>query len=236
MDLRAPLQAALDRARAGLVRSGTWLTGEERAAVATEVRAAAHCRRCHQQQAALSPTAVPAPHPASTGLADDMVAIVHRLTRDSRRLRRVDVEGAMETLGAGEYVETLATAALAVILDRWCLGLGIEPFEPAPGEATPPDRSPPTGLAMRHNWVPTVDPARAEGTIAKLYASDASVATVVEALTLSPAGAIDFWRLVGPLYLKPDDPQPGHETAGTLTRTEVELLAARTSARNECYY
>ncbi len=45
-----------------LGRPGTWLTGEQRVAVAREVRNAATCRFCADRKAALSPFSVSGQH------------------------------------------------------------------------------------------------------------------------------------------------------------------------------
>lgn len=233
---RPPLAAALDRSRAALGTPGTWLTGSQRVAIAAEARTARSCDLCTRRRAALAAKSEVGHHTLTGGLPIEIAELVHRITTDSGRMTRSEVESAARAVGDGDYVELVATLAMLVTLDTFALALGCDPFGlPAP-EAGQAERIRPAGAARRHNWVETVDPARAEGLVARLYASDATVATVVEALTLAPRGAADFWRLADPLYIKPNEPRPGHETEGALTRAEVELIAARVSALNECFY
>ncbi len=233
---RPSLAAALNNARAALGTPGTWLTGTQRVAVAAEARAARRCDQCDRRRTALWAGSEPGHHHTAGGVPANTAELIHRITTDSARLTRAVVDRAAAALGEGDYVEMVATVGVLVTLDTFTLALGTDTLDlppPVPGE---PERTAPPGAARRHNWVATVDPEQAEGLVARLYASDATVATVVEALTLAPRGAADFWRLAGPLYLKPDEPGPGHETEGSLTRAEVELIAARVSALNECFY
>lgn len=233
---RPPLAAALNNARAALGTPGTWLTGARRVAIAAEARAARSCDLCERRRAALLTGSEPGHHHTAGGVPADTAELIHRITTDSARMTQTLVERAAAALGEGDYVEMVATVGVLVTLDTFAMALGTDPLDlppPVPGE---PERTPPAGASRRHNWVATVDPEQAEGLVARLYASDATVATVVEALTLAPRGAADFWRLAGPLYIKPNEPGPGHETEGSLTRAEVELIAARVSARNECFY
>lgn len=60
-------------------------------------------------------------------------------------------------------------------------------------------------------------------------------ASITQALSLVPAENAALERYHGPMYLTFDEmADPGIERA--LTRPQMELVAARTSAVNECFY
>src|SRR5205814_10478056 len=62
LPIRSDLAEAHERAWAAVARSGTWLTGERRVAVAAEIRHALNCALCARIKAALSPNAVQGTH------------------------------------------------------------------------------------------------------------------------------------------------------------------------------
>ena len=105
------------------------------------------------------------------------------------------------------------------------------PIESSTGAAT---RERPPGLEVSCAWVPTVDPERAEESVKIHYefakAQAGFVFHVARALTAVPDTANQFFAAFSPSYTIAGEP------AGALARPQVELLAASTSAENECFY
>ena len=103
---------------------------------------------------------------------------------------------------------------------------------PAPGE---PARERPNGLAVEGGWVPMVLPEQAEGAIALAYGQVEQAAgfvfNVARALSAVPAEWQGFLSTFLQSYTTHGKPEPGG-----LTRPQMELLAASTSAANECFY
>jgi hypothetical protein len=227
--------AAIEESWRDLGRAGTWWTGAERAALAAEARAARACATCAERRAARSPWAGDATHAASGGLAAPVVDAVHRLSTDPGRLTVRWLED-LVAAGVGEEaaVELVAIVSFVAMADTLAVATGApERALPAP-EAGEPSRARPAGLEKSCAWVPTVDPARAEGPVALVYGMierDAGfVFHVARALTAVPDAMATFLRGFFVHYHTHGAPK------GTLSRPQVELLAASTSSINECFY
>lgn len=115
------------------------------------------------------------------------------------------------------YVELVAVVSRAVAIDTLfeALALEVEPLpEPLGGEPSGDiDRRARLGKA----WVPMVGGA-----------------SITQALSLAPAENAELERLHGPLYLTFEESDPAIHKG--LSRPQMELVAARTSAHNECFY
>ena len=91
-----------------LANAGTWWTGEERVAIAAEVRQALACPYCAERKEALSPYNVPGEHTSVEGTSLDAKTIdaVHRIITDQTRITESWVkQNISEGLTEGQYVE-----------------------------------------------------------------------------------------------------------------------------------
>jgi hypothetical protein len=134
------------------------------------------------------------------------------------RATRIWVESVVSTIGPGAYVELVGVVARAVAVDSFHRSLGApEPRLPDPQGGEPTGEE---DLAARSGaaWVPMVGGA-----------------SIVQALSAVPAEAEAQEDMHGPLYLSYEQMQDLQFTRG-LTRQQMELVAARTSALNECFY
>jgi hypothetical protein len=234
----APLESsarALEESWLELGGAGTWWTGAERVAMAAEARAARGCGLCAGRKAALSPWAMPAGHEASAVLAAPVVDAVHRLASDPGRIRE---RWLADLVAAGlepeAVVELVAVVSFLSLADTFAVATG-DAERPLPRASDgEPSRARPPGLEQSCAWVPTVDPARAEGTTKLVYGmiqADAGfVFHVARALTSVPAAMQTFFRAFAANY------HTHGATKGSLSRPQVELLAASTSSINECFY
>jgi hypothetical protein len=87
--VRSDIPTAHRWAWSRLSSPGTWWRGEQRVAIADEVRAADRCKFCSERRDALSPDVVDGAHdsrPQSRCLPDAAVDAVHRITTDAGRL------------------------------------------------------------------------------------------------------------------------------------------------------
>jgi hypothetical protein len=124
-------------------------------------------------------------------------------------------------VGPERYVETVAVTATVVAIDRFADAIGAETAhlpEPQPGE---PSGERAAEVADIGAHVP-VD-AAAKG------------ANVGRAMSLVPAANRLFFALEQRMYASGDD-FSNLTWARPLSRPQVELIAARTSALNECFY
>ena len=236
LPVRDGLAASQQRAWARLGEPGEWWTGAVRIAIAEETRAAMDCAFCAERKAALSPYSVSGTHTAATDLPEVLVEVVHRIRTDPERLTRRFYEDALAGgLSDAEYVETVAVVATVVAVDTFCDAMGLPRHAlPAPAPCEPRRRRPARakdGLA----WVPTVAPDDVTGAEAGMYDGLAAV-NIHRALSLVPAEVVGFFDLDAEHYL----PDVLLRDFGTeyraLTHAQIEFLAARVSAINQCVY
>jgi hypothetical protein len=228
------MRGAHRRAWERLAGPGTWWTGAEKVAIATEVRGARACHLCHERKAALSPHAVAGEHAASDALPAAAVEAAHRIASDPGRLTRAWYE---KTLAAGlsdaHYVELLGVVITVVNLDALHRGLGVAPEPlPAPRAGEPSRERPPT--AEGGAWVPMLALDSAEGRA--LFEGRPRVPNVARALSLVPGAVQQMRELSDVHYLPIDDVIDPRARVHALTRPQMELIAGRVSALNECFY
>jgi hypothetical protein len=229
-DLRAAHAAAWVR----IASPGTWLTGAERVAVAAEARhARTHCELCRARKAALSPAAVDGAHDTVSGLPAGLVEAVHRIATDPGRL----TQAWQQSLGLDEtvYVEAVGVVAHLTAVDTFASGLGL-PWRdlpaPQPGE---PSRRVTPGAKHGLAWVATLDPADAEREDRTLY-PNRKPANIRRAMSLVPAEVRGFFDLVAVQYLPGPAMLDFDNEYRAINHAQIELLAARVSALNQCAY
>jgi len=230
---------AVDRAWNWICAPGTWWDGESRLAIAAEVRNALSCPLCTERKSALSPYAIEGRHVSLGALPEHVVEVVHRLRTDSGRLTK---RWFQQTLASGmtdaEYVEVTALVASVMLLDSFARALGAEtpPLpEPRSGE---PFRVRPSGAALGVAWVPTLEPADVEPGEPDPYwdVSHDHVYNIHRALSLVPTEAIEWSALSSAFYLTDGAVGDFENEYGNLTHAQRELVAARVSALNGCFY
>jgi len=233
--VRGDLPAAYRRAWRRLAAPGTWWTGAERVAIAAEVRQAARCRLCQQRKLALSPELVDGSHESVGKLPAAAVEVIHRVVSEPARLTRSWFEKQLATrLTDAQYVEIIGVVVSVMSIDTFQRGLGLPPEplpEPLPGE---PSRRRPAGARAEGAWVPMIAERRATGEESDLYVKG-RIANVLRALSLVPEEVRGLRDLSAAQYLSPDqlvDLRAGR----ALDRAQMELLAGRVSALNECFY
>ena len=229
-DIRHAHAAAWDR----IASPGTWLTGAERVAVAAEARhARTACKFCRARKAALSPNAVEGTHDTISSLPPSQIDAIHRIATDPGRL----TEAWQNSLGLDEtvYVETVGVIAQLTAVDTFASGLG-EPWRdlpaPLPGE---PTRRPTPGAKHGLAWVATLDPVDAQGEDASLYPND-NPANIRRAMSLVPHEVRGFFDLVAVQYLPGPAMLDFDNEYRAISHAQIELLASRVSAINQCAY
>ena len=220
-----------------LAAPGTWFTGAERVDMAREIRQSQQCGLCRRRKQALSPYTVDGTHDTVTDLPDVVIEVIHRVTTDSERLTKSWFDGIMQQgLRVEEYIEIIGTLVSVFTIDEFCRCLGLpwhELPEPQPGE---PSRYRPPNAAPDDTWVPIL-PIRVDtGPDADLWEGEMR-GYVIRALSLVPDEVRNLLDSLDAHYLSVHDiwnmtkpPQ------GTLSRAQTELVAARVSALNGCFY
>ncbi len=228
-DLQAVHGAVLDHFR----RSGSWFSGAERIAIAAETRRASGCPLCLERKAALSPEHLQGKHASAEKLAEPLVDVIHRVRVDPGRLSRRWFEATLASgLSEGEYVEAVGIIALTAGLDAQCRALGIPPFplpEPLPGS---PTGHSPKGMTSGIAWVPLLRPEDATGPETDLYDGAEFVPNIMRALSLVPGHIRVMRDWLTAHYVDVRD----RTARRAIDRSQIEFVAARVSALNECFY
>jgi hypothetical protein len=240
-DARFPIRADIGAAHRDfwhrLAGPGSWWSGAERVAIAAETRQALDCAFCAARRQALSPEGVDGVHTHGGGLPLRAVDAVHRIVTDQGRITRRWVDDhAAHGLTKAAYVELVGVAVAVVSIDEFhrALGLALEPL-PAP-RAGEPNRYQPAVLSDDIGFVPTVPPHGAVGREAGLWPAGRS-ANVIRALTMVPQALRDWLALADAQYLSVARMANFvKDEARCINRLQMELVAARVSAVNECYY
>ena len=139
-------------------------------------------------------------------------------------------------LSEGHYVELLGVVVAVFSIDEFHRGLGLaaEPLpEPGAGE---PSHERPAGVTSGVAWVPMLPFRAAKASAPDLYAGMPIAPNVIAAMSLVPDAVRDLKRLSSVHYIAGDQVANPLARGEVLTRTQMELVAARVSALNECFY
>ncbi|MEM7326721.1 MAG: alkylhydroperoxidase-related (seleno)protein [Actinomycetota bacterium] len=223
-NIRTDLVDAHRGVAAAAARAGTWWTGAERHAIASEVRRAlANADLPPWQAPSVSepghPAAIPADHPLPAAAVD----AIWRITNHPGTLTEDWYRGIVADLPSGEhYVELVELVAMVNSIDRFAAVMDLDPVplpDPEPGE---PTRQRIDGTEVRTHWVPT---------------APVGGPNVLKALSAIPIEGTTRQALFDSQYL------PGGALLGdldwgrdTIDRRQIELVAAQTSLVNECFY
>lgn len=234
--VRTDLREAHERAWQRLARPGRWWTGAERIAIAREVRHAPECAYCREAGQALSPFAVAGSHDSVADLPAPALDAVHRIRNQANRLHEGWYQGLIaDGLLEGQYVELVGVLATVIAVDefRRALGLPVAPLpKPEPGQAS---QVRPIGAKQDLAWVSTLAPEDVGPDDPDLYAGLSAV-NIHRALSLVPEEVIGFFDLDTVQYLPDAVLRDFGREYRSLTHAQIELLAARLSALNQCVY
>jgi len=199
----------LERTARSLVSAGASLTGEGRRDLAIASRAAA---RAHAAGDSVSEQGEPGENMPLTGL-------VNRVTVAPATIRPEWVSSmAQAGVSAPIYVEVLGLVGRLQAVYTFCFALGQEPVElPEATDGAPTGRLAPDA-ALAGGWVPTVGPASPPSVLSSVPDEHEAMHDLHGVFYLSVAEMADL------------DADRG------LHRTQMELVAARTSLINECFF
>lgn len=235
--VRDDLVAAQRRAWKRLAAPGVWWTGSERLAIAAEARNAKTCSLCGERKEALSPRQVVGEHATLGRLPPSAVEAIHAIRTDPGRLTRGWLAGVLDDdLTFERYVELVGVVVTTVVIDTFARGLGAPvpplPSRPVEGE---PTRRRPNGAHPHRHWVPTLAPEDVAPGELNPYA-DNRAANIHRALSLVPEEVVGFFDLGQTHYLSSAQMADLGVKHRAIDRAQIELLAARVSALNQCVY
>ena len=195
---------------------GAWWSGEDRLAIVRATRKAPHCSLCVQRGEALSPGDVRGEHDDDGKLPPIAIEAVHSIRNDSGRLTRRWFDHVIDMgMPTEAYVELVAVSASSVVVDTFAQGIGHDlPALPDAATGSPSfERS--DDVVDAGAWLPLAREGRAN---------------ILRSLGLVPSAPRLFFNAFGSsYYMRPD-------SRFALGRPQVELIAARVSAVNQCFY
>ncbi len=216
-------------------RPGSWFDGAQRLAIAAESRNAPSCPLCLERKSSLSPEQPRGEHARASDLPASLVEIAHRIRLDPQRLSRDWFERVRSAgLEEGPYVELVGIVAFTAGIDAFCRALGSAPLELPEPIAGDPTHYRPENLRGGIAWVPILAPEDATGGERDLYNGE-FVPNIARALSLVP----DHVRLLqseSTSHYMSMAEIPDPSVRRHIDRLQMELVAARVSAMNECFY
>ncbi len=231
--VRADLEAVHEKQLRGLGRPGTWGTGVQHLAVAAATR-----------KAGVDAGLLDAPDDDKAPTVDQVLPkvasdVITKLAAMPAAFEMADYEGALSGgLTDAEYVEMVGIVARMVAIDVFARGIGV-PLRPLPetAEAGRPSRKRPQAAVIEQAWVPTIPNAPAGGAeAAELYGGQ-QLPYIIRSLSLVPEEYHVHREMEGVQYLPLgrvfDYAFEPHEG---LSRPQMEIVAGRISAINECFY
>jgi alkylhydroperoxidase family enzyme len=214
---------------------GTWLAADTRVAIMAEVRNAPGCALCAARKAALSPYGVDGVHDSLGDLPENMVEVIHRVVSDPARLMKKWYEDCLASgLTEEEYVEIIGVVCSTVSVDTFARAAGLALRDlpsPTPGE---PSRIRPHNAKPGDAWVPWIAADDAEGDDIPRFGPPGS--NVRRALSLVPAEAHGFMAMNEAQYLNGEQMRDFSTDYRAISRMQIELVAGRVSAINQCAY
>jgi hypothetical protein len=231
-DLQAAHRSLLEHVRS----PGTWWTGHERLAMAAETRQAIGCALCLARKGAPSPNAVQGEHDGTGELPPDVIDVIHRVRTDPARLSKPWFEGVIAGgLGMAEYVELIGVVTMVTGIDYFARALGVPPAALPSSRPGEPSRHLPAAARPGEAWVPMIAVDEAAGPEADVYGGAAFVPNIVRALSLVP-DEVRALRTSSSAHYLPIEQIVDPTVRRALDRMQMELIAARVSALNQCFY
>jgi hypothetical protein len=239
---RSDLAAAQADAWAGIGATGTWWTGVERVAIAAETRHAAGCRLCAARQEALSPSMVAGDHDSLGTLPSSAIEAIHRIRTDPGRLGESWYRGVIAAgLDEERYVELVSVLAVTVAVDTFRRAAGLVPWPLPQARTGEPSRRRPAGARRGVAWMATLLPDDCSAEDPDLYQADPGPRRrgggyVHHALSLVPRAMMQWWDMFEVMYLPSAAMRDFGREYRAISHAQIELLASRVAALNQCVY
>jgi hypothetical protein len=233
--VRRDLADAQLRAWDRLASPGTCLDGATRIAVAAAAREARSCGLCRLRKQSVSPASPTGRHDDTSALPAGWVDIIHRIATDPGRLTRGWFDRTVpKHIEDGAYVELVSIVAHVTAIDTFARGIGSDVWPLPTARPGPPTRYRPEAARLHDAWVPTI--AWNEHGPREADYFQGLAANIKMALTLVPDEARSFFDLVAHQYLPGPAMRDFSNEYRAITHAQIELIAGRVSALNQCTY
>jgi hypothetical protein len=214
IDVREDIADAHRQTWDALAQAGAFWSDVDRIEIAKQARAA----RIQRKELAFNRTY---PYPA-TQLTAQALDAARKIAADAGKIDRAWASQQVASLGAGAYAELVSIVAAVSAIDAFCEALGRthEPLpEPDGGSCHAAQAE---GASDIGGYLPMVDPWEGPN--------------VSRALSLVPSANQLFMNNVRSMYGGNGGGFNDMVWDGPLSRPQAELLAARVSSINECFY
>lgn len=231
--VRPEVVEAHERALDSFRRPGTWWTGAERAEIVAEVRRTRV--EAGVQEAGGAPD-------RSTGAIADLPDSARKVTREigvaPKNVGRDFYNSVVpDDLVDAPYVELVGLIARTVTMDVFARGIGAnmaEVGDPVDGE---PTRVRPDGADDDVAFAPMIHNGRRGGEVGKALYGGEMMPNILRATSLVPDECRAVMDIAVPQYVSMDQfMNLDFSNDPSITRTQMELVAGRVSAINECFY
>ncbi len=237
LDNRSDIQSAADSFLDLLSQSGYWWTAAEKIAIAEETRLANRCLLCQERKEALSRSHIQGQHPPSPLLGEEVIGIVHQIITDQGRITRSQLD-ALEANGLSRlaYVELVGVVVCLFSIDEFHRALDLPlPSLPHPRSGLP-SRAQPATLEQTTGFVPMIPRSGLMPADQDLWPKGFG-ANVIRALSATPDLVRQWKRIAGAFYLQVEEMgNLVQADSRVLNRIQMELIAGRVSAINQCFY
>ena len=233
LPIRSDLEAAHRGVWESLAAPGTWWTAAQRVAIAATARRA----RVEQGLAEL-PTA---DLETDAELPEAAREVARRVGAEPGSIDRTWFEKIVPgALSDAQYIEAVGVVARTASVDFFCRAAGL-PLPPLPApQRGEPSRQRPAVEPPNAGWLPMLPHGREANPVAQALFGRVPQANVVRALSLVPpevGGVGGLLELSAAQYLPISEVgDPGSDPGRAIDRAQIEWVAGRVSAVNECFY
>ena len=229
--VRPDLEAVHGSAMSSFSDTGTWFSGSERKEIVALARRIRHREGLELLGFADEVTDI--------SLPSAVIELIQRVACEAEEIGKDFYEKiTSEGISVEQYVEVVGLVGRVVSVDTFCRALGfpmnaLDVSRPGKPSATRPETA-----IVQHAWVPTIPSGKHGGKdAAALYGDADFVANIFSALSLVPQEASLVMQLGSAQYVGADDfMNLEFRRCEQFSRAQLELVAARISALNNCFY
>ena len=228
--VRKDLESIHARQISALGDAGTWGTGAQRLAIVQEARAARYAAGVQE--------ANQAPQPGDADLPEAARRVARQLAvRPQDFVREVYDSARADGLSDAAYTEIVGLVSRMSNFDVLARGLDIDMVAlPEPREGAPTQNRP-IEAVQEEAWVPTIPNGSAGGEMGKDLYGGQVMPYIIRSLSLVPEELRAHLQLEEIQYLPLERfMEFDYEHHPGFSRPQVEVVAARVSAFNECFY
>jgi hypothetical protein len=231
LPIRLDLEAAHTTAVASFSEAGTWFDGAERKEIVALARRERYIQGFEMIGFEDEVTGIPLP-PAVAELIHQVACASEKIDKDF--FERMQSQG----LSLEQYVEVVGLVSRAVGIDTFGRALGFPMNALDKAHSGKPSGERPESAVVEHAWVPTIPSGKKGGKDAEvLYGQIDFVANIFSALSLVPQEASWVMEMGQVQYVGMSDLMNFEfRRSEQFSRAQLELIAARISALNNCFY